>query len=107
MRAKDIGIRILSLCEERGWTLYRLKETSGVNYNTLRSICYGNSSPLMDTLERICQGFNISLSDFFNEKEKVRKSLSDEQMELIKITDFLDPGQMRQVIAYSKGIKEK
>ncbi len=62
--------RILSLCEEKRFTINRLAMESGVSPSTLKSILYGKSkNPGIVTIKMLCDGLNISLIDFFNTSE--------------------------------------
>ncbi len=58
--------RIKNLCEERGWTKYRLSKESGVATSSISNMFSRNTQPSLDTVERLCKGFGISISDFFN-----------------------------------------
>lgn len=59
--------RILYLCEERRFTINKLATESGVAPSTIKNILYGKSqNPGIVTLKMLCDGFGISLIDFFN-----------------------------------------
>ena len=59
--------RILFLLEERHMSAYSLAIQSGVSYSTIKSILYGKSiNPGIVTIKLLCDGFGISLFDFFN-----------------------------------------
>ncbi len=58
--------RILQLCRARRMSLAELARVSGVNASTIKSIVYGNSKNTgIVTLYYICEGFQISLEEFF------------------------------------------
>lgn len=62
--------RILHLCEEKGMTIHRLATESGVAPSTIKNILYGKSkNPGVVTLKMLCDGFGISLVEFFETKE--------------------------------------
>lgn len=63
--SQTIYSRILALCEERGWTMYRLAEMSGVSMATLYSYRYRVSMPKIETLIAVCDAFGISIAKFF------------------------------------------
>lgn len=67
MKLQDaIILRIEQLCLERNMTKYDLFKASGVPQSTLTSIKKKRSSSLKTiTLYWICQGFEISLAEFF------------------------------------------
>lgn len=59
--------RILELCNEKNITLNHLARLSAVPPSTIKNIIYGVSkNPGVVTIKMLCDGFNISLFDFFN-----------------------------------------
>ena len=61
--------RILSLCEERGITVNKLSIISGITQSTLNNIVGGrNKSLTVSTLKKICDGLDISVNEFFDDK---------------------------------------
>uniref|UniRef100_UPI003FEFE1D1 helix-turn-helix domain-containing protein n=1 Tax=Candidatus Fimivicinus sp. TaxID=3056640 RepID=UPI003FEFE1D1 len=59
--------RILELCEENNFTVNYLATISGVPQSTLNNIVNGrNNSTTVSTLQKLCDGFQISIIDFFN-----------------------------------------
>ena len=62
--------RILSLCKERGLTQNGLSYSSGVPQSTIKSILNGESkNPGIVTIKKLCDGLNITITDFFNTTE--------------------------------------
>ncbi len=62
--------RILQLCNEKGYTLYRLAIESAVPPSSIKNILYGKSkNPGIVTIKMLCDGFGITLTDFFDTKE--------------------------------------
>lgn len=78
----DVVKRIKLLCAARSWTSYRLAKESGITYSTLNSLLNKGTMPSIPTLSKICDGFGISLSQFFAEDEMVA-ALTTEQRSLI------------------------
>ena len=66
MQEQDIIPRIQQLCNQRSWTVYRLAKESGIPYSTLCTMLHKANAPSIPTLIRICSGFGISLSEFFD-----------------------------------------
>jgi len=66
--------RLRQLLTERGWTEYRLAKESGLSDSTIKNIYKRNTQPTIDTLEAICRGFGITLSEFFAEGDMVEMS---------------------------------
>ena len=78
----DINERIRALMNDRGWTPYRLAKESGLSDATVGNIFRRNTVPSMGTLESICRGLKITLSQFFAEGETVE--LTPELKELFE-----------------------
>ena len=58
--------RINELCRERNWTPNHLSYVSGVSQSTIKSILNGESkNPGIVTLKMLCDGFDITLGEFF------------------------------------------
>lgn len=79
--------RLKQLLNERGWTEYRLAKECGLSESTIANIFRRNTVPSIDTLEAICRGFRITLSQFFADCEMVEltpdlKALFDQWVNL-------------------------
>ena len=62
----DVLKRIKEILDEKGWTLYKLSKETGIPYSSLNSLFNKNNQPTISTLEKICEGLQISLEDFFS-----------------------------------------
>jgi transcriptional regulator with XRE-family HTH domain len=94
----DVLARLKQLMNERGWTMYRLAKECGLNESTIANIYRRNALPSIPTLEIICRGFGITLSQFFADNELVELnselkevfdywlSLTAEQKEAVLLT---------------------
>lgn len=59
--------RILDLCDERNISINKLCIISGVTQSTVNNIINGrNNSTTISTLKKLCDGLEISLSEFFS-----------------------------------------
>lgn len=76
----DATERIKYLLEQRGWSAYRLSKNSGLSENTIATILKRNSLPSVSTLEAICKGFGITMSEFFAEGELIEVSPDTKQL---------------------------
>ena len=62
---KDVLQEITKLRLERGWSEYELAKNTGLSQSTI-STWYGKGQvPTIQTLEKVCRGFGITLSQFF------------------------------------------
>lgn len=59
--------RISDMLKQRNWTIYRLAKESGLSYSSLNNLFVRNTMPTISTLMKICEGLNISMSEFFEE----------------------------------------
>ena len=87
--------RLRQLLDERGWTEYRLSKNCGLSESTLANIFRRNTTPSIATLEAICNGFGITLSQFFAEGDLVE--LTPELMDLFEKWVNLTPEQKAAV----------
>lgn len=59
--------RIIELCDERGITINAIANISAIPPSTIKNIIYGVSkNPGVVTIKMICDGFDISLAEFFD-----------------------------------------
>jgi transcriptional regulator with XRE-family HTH domain len=72
MEAHDMETlkRITQLRDERGWSNYRLAKEANISQTTLRNLYNRSTLPSIPTLEAICSGFSISMSQFFAEGDE-------------------------------------
>ena len=62
--------RILQLCNERDLTIHKLATISGVPPSSVKNILYGKSKdPRLTTIKKLCDGFEITLGEFFSTPE--------------------------------------
>lgn len=62
-----VAERILELCKEKGITVNGIAYLSAIPPSTVKNIIYGVSkNPGIVTIKMICDGFDISLPEFFD-----------------------------------------
>lgn len=88
--------RLRRLLDERDWTEYRLARESGLSDSTIKNIYKRNTQPTIETLEAICRGFGITLSQFFADGEMAE--LTPELKELFNGWVNLTPEQKHAVL---------
>ena len=86
MRALE---RVLHLIDERLWTPYKLSKESGLPQSTVANLFNRNYDPSITTLEAICGGLGITMSQFFAEGELVE--LTPEQKQFFNDWAVLSP----------------
>lgn len=76
----DVLERINELRNNRGWSIYKLAEESGLTQSTLANMFTRKSNPSIPTLIQLCDAFGITLSQFFDDKEL---EYSDDELMLL------------------------
>ena len=74
--------KVKQLQNERGWSTYKLAYEAGLTQSTLSNMFARGTCPTVDTLEKICDAFGISLSEFFEQGEG-KIHASKEEMNLL------------------------
>lgn len=95
MEANEIkvGETLINWRELKRMSVYKLSKLSGVSENHIRNLENGKKQATVKTLKMLTDGFNISLSEFFNtDKNEVT---------------FLSDGEKRLLEAYRKLPKDK
>ena len=65
--AKAVSDRILELCKERNMTVNFLSTHSAVRQSTVNAIVNETTkNPGIVTIKKLCDGLDISLTDFFD-----------------------------------------
>lgn len=98
--------RIQELCEERGWSYYHLAKASGITYSTLNTMMNKQNMPSLPTLYKLCHGFGIPITDFF-EPDRSLNGLTDEQAQCLSLFTSLSGEDRQLVLAYIKGLSKK
>lgn len=94
---EDILARIIKLRQARGWSEYQLAVKSALPQSTISSWYRKNLVPSVQSLEKICTAFDISLSQLFaGEGETVE--LTESQRLLLERWAALDHNQQQAVL---------
>jgi transcriptional regulator with XRE-family HTH domain len=100
--------RIKELCEERNYSYYELAKRSNIAYSTLNTMILKNNPPTLPTLNKLCEGFGITLLQFFNEETTFNnESLTPEQSECLSLFSILSPEEQSLALAYMKGLSHR
>ncbi len=95
------GFNILNRIEEerlkRGWTEYQLAVNSGLTQSTISTWKKRSLQPNIASIEKICSGLGISLSEFFHQDGVIERSLTEEQQCLLDLWNQLSPLQRDRV----------
>jgi len=102
----NVNARIKELCEKRGFSYYELAKRSDIPYSTLNTMILKENQPSLSTVRKLCNGFGISLLQFFN-TEDAPVALSQKQKECLALFDVLTPEEQALAIAYMKGLSHQ
>lgn len=75
----------------RGWSEYTLAENSGLTQSTISTWRRRNLQPNVASIEKVCSGLGISLSQFFQQEDAVY--LTSDQKDLLDLWSKLSPVQ--------------
>ena len=93
----DVLDKIMIERQKRGWSEYTLAKNSGLSQSTISSWYRKNLEPSLASLEKICNGLGITLSQLFSPDEYF-SNLSLEQATLLKSWEKLSPNQRNALI---------
>ena len=96
----DILGKLKNMIQERGWSEYRLAQECGLHESTITNIFRRNTTPTIPTLEAICRGFGITLSQFFTEDDMIE--MSPEVREVFEAWTPLTPEQKEIVLLVAR-----
>lgn len=101
-----IGNRIKELRELNNISANKLSIYLNINPSTISKIENGASKPSLDLLMKICDYFEISMSEFFNDGINT-SILSHEIKELLHNSKYLTSEQIQAVNNLIKAFKEQ
>ena len=96
--------RIRQLMAERGWTIYRLAQESGLSQTTISNIFKRNNQPSLPTVNAICDACGITLAQFFTENDPANSP--NAKNELDNSVAALKEDQREALAAFIKTIVE-
>lgn len=102
--------KIQSYMKVKNWSIYKLAKESDVPYSSLNSMFLKNTQPTIPTLEKICCGLGISMSDFFENGNKDNLSfihIEEDEKELLYLYNNLSTGDKERFLYYAMGFAKK
>jgi len=97
----EILERIKKLRDSRGWSNYRLAKEADIAEGSLNNLFRLNNQPTIPTLEAICRGFDITLSQFFADGDEA-VVLNAEQKEMLDMWNTLNKDQKTALLELLK-----
>ena len=93
--------RITHYRNQKGWSEYQLATESGLTQSTISSWYRKDLLPSIPSLEKICNAFGITLSQFFSENEEPYV-LTSTQRQLLEASTALTEEQQLALIEFIK-----
>lgn len=106
METFDVIQRIKDLCKERKFSYYELAKRSEIPYSTLNTMILKSNSPTLPTLIKICNGFGITLLQFFDTGDS-EMVMTENQKECLSLFRTLTKEDQKLAITYMKGLLHK
>lgn len=101
----DVNAKIRQILTLRGWTAYRLSKESGLSESTVANILKRNTIPSVDTLEAICRGMGVTMSQFFADGDLIE--VTPKTREMIDCWTGLSEQQRDAVLNLMKTMNQK
>lgn len=99
----DVIKRVQELREKKGYSIYKLAKEANMPYNSITNMIKKGTIPTVYTLEKICNGLDISLTQFFSEDEETY-ALTDNQKLMLELFDSLSHDDQKYLLAYAMGL---
>lgn len=102
----DVIGRIEALCRARSWSYYRLAKESGIPYSTLNTMLHKTYVPTVPSLMKLCDGFGITMAQFFSDEDEVSLLTQDQKACLARWDKLSDKGK-ELALAYMQGLADQ
>lgn len=89
--------KIRKLQYERGWTDYKLAQAADISQSSLATLYARQTPPKLEMLQRICEAFGITLSQFFLDDEQI-DILTEREKKMISSFRKLNPEKQQALI---------
>ena len=96
-KMKNVLDEITRLRIKRGWSEYELAKYSGITQSTISTWYRKGQTPTIQTLEKVCSGLGVTLSQFFAEGDDV-VALTEEQRMILDHWSALNQNQKKAVM---------
>lgn len=84
----DVIKRVDDLCKLHNMSKYRLSQITGISQSAFSKLSKQQSSLSVDTIQRICNAFGISMAQFFKDSDSY-PDLTQQQLTLLSYWDKL------------------
>lgn len=98
--------RIESIRSKKGISKYKLAKDAKIPYSTLTNMYKKDTMPTLPTLQKICEGLDITMAQFFSD-EGSNVELTQNQKELLVLWESLPVNLQARALGYMEGLTEK
>lgn len=91
--------RIEELCNDRGWSHYRLAKEMDISPNSIGNLFRRTTVPSIPTLRHICQVFGISMGEFYS-TDGSQTILNKQQKYVLDLYNQLGPSNKIRAESY-------
>ena len=103
----DVLDRIEKERLSRNWSEYTLAKNSGITPSTISTWYRRNLQPSISSIEKICKGLDMSLSQFFSSPKDQCVNLTDSQQEILDVWKYLNEEQKDATVKMLKSFIEE
>ena len=100
----DVISKLQQLIDERGWSTYRLAKECSLPEATVGNIFRRGTVPTIGTLEIICKGLGLTLSEFFADGDTI--TLTPDTKAVVDLWLGLTPAQREVALVILSSIKK-
>ena len=97
--------RIEELCNDRGWSHYRLAKEMDISPNSIGNLFRRTTVPSIPTLRHICQVFGISMGEFYS-TDGSQTILNKQQKYVLDLYNQLGPSNKIRAESYLEGLAD-
>ena len=101
MDYNTVNKRILELCNQRNWSEYKLSKETNIPNSSINAMFKHNHVPTIHNLKKICDAFQITLSQFFD--SEFFHERNDSQL-YIELWNQLNSDDKEKVLIYMHGL---
>ena len=101
----EIGERLRFIRKSKGLSIYKLSQETGISQNHISDLELGRRKPSVETLKRLIVPLGISMSELFNEDNKI-SILNDNERELVENYRTLPDKKASALLSLSRLLNE-
>ncbi len=101
----DIGRKIKKLRTDKGLSMYRVTQITGISGHHIKGIEEGTRQPTIDTLQKLLIPLGISISELFSDETEV-SYLTQKEHILLENFRTLDTEKANALILFSEVLKK-